>query len=221
MLEIASDCRFEKQMIDAFELYGLQARDDPFCEEFERTRSLLDGPEWRSGLEDLEMLAHEGSMLSTICIAGCMLEGWGYDQDLPGAEAWYRVAAQSGFSAGIFGLGLTYQRMGRFAEAAHELQRAVSLDYRPAYNALAYLHSRGEGVPLDRRKALALWRTGASQGHQKARRALARALIHGFGGFRGRIEGLGYAFRLIAEIWREPEAASHPEPHIRPLPTVH
>lgn len=150
-----------------------------------------------------------------------MAKGWGYDQDLPGAERWYRVAAQSGFSAGVFGLGLTYQRMGRFAEAAHELERAASLDYRPAYSALAYLYSRGEGVPLDRLKALALWRTGASLGHQQARRGLARALIHGYGGLRGRIEGLGHAFRLIAEIWREPDAASPLDTPIKSHPTVH
>lgn len=208
-------------MIDAFELYGLQAGDDPLREEFEHARSLLDGTEWRRGLEHLQGLAHQGSMLSTICVAGCMLEGWRYDQDLLGAERWYRVAAQSGFSAGIFGLGVTYQRMGRFVEAAHELERVVSLEYRPAYNALAYLYSRGEGVPLDRHKALALWRTGASQGHKPARLALARALIRGYEGLRGRLQGMRQALQLIAVVWRKPDIASHDEAPLRPAPTVH
>lgn len=208
-------------MIDAVELYGLQARDDPFCEEFERARSLLEGAEWQRGLEELEGLASRGSVLSTICVAGCMLEGWGYDQDLPGAEAWFHVAADAGFSAGLFGLGLTYLRMGRFSEAAQELQKAVSRNYRPAYNALAYLYSRGEGVSPDRRQALALWRTGASQGHLAAKRGLARALIHGYGGFKGRVEGVGYTVRLAFEIAQEPNAGSRLEKPMRPLSTIH
>lgn len=208
-------------MIDAVELYGLEALDDPFREEFERARALLDGPEWERGLEELEALAHAGSMLSTICVAGCMVKGWYDDKDLPGAEAWYRVVAESGYSAGFFGLGVTYHLMGRFSDASVEFQEAASRNYSPAHNALAYLYSRGEGVPLDRRQALALWRTGASQGHQQAKRGLAWALIHGYGGLKGRIEGLGYLFRLVAEVFRKPDAASRPEKPIRPLPTVH
>lgn len=209
-------------MIDAVEFYGLEALNDPHREQFEQARAMLDGPEWRSGLEELETLAHEGSMLSALSVASCMLEGWGYEQDLPGAEAWYRVAADAGFSAGAFGLGLTYIRMRRFAEAAEELRRAEERDYRPACNALAYLHARGEGVPLDRKKALTLWRTGASQGHPSARISLARALlILGYGGLQGRLEGLGQLFRLVSETVQGKNATFRSERPMRPLPTVH
>lgn len=208
-------------MIDAVELYGLEALDDPFREEFERARALLDGPEWERGLEELEKLAHAGSMLSTICVAGCMTKGWYDHKDLLGAEAWYRVASEAGYSAGHFGLGVTYHHMGRFAEASVEFQEAASRNYSPAYNALAHLYSRGEGVALDRRKALALWRTGASQGHQRAKVALAKALVHGYGGVRGRFEGIAHLFGLIAEVFREPDASAGAEKRTRPLPTVH
>ncbi len=208
-------------MIDAVELYGLEALDDPFREEFERARSLLDGPEWERGLEELETLAHAGSMLSTICVAGCMTKGW-YDQiDLSGAEAWYRVAAEAGFSAGHFGLGVAYQQMGRFSEAFVEFQEAAARNYSPAHNALTYLYSRGEGVAVDRQKALALWRTGAAQGHQQAKINLAHALIHGYGGVRGRVEGFAHLFRLMAEVFREPNAPAGAQRLLRPLPTVH
>lgn len=208
-------------MIDAVELYGLEALDDPFRDEFERARALLDGPEWERGLEELETLAHAGSMLSTICVAGCMTKGWYDHVDLSGAEAWYRVAAEAGYSAGHFGLGVTYHHTGRFSEASGAFQEAASRNYSPAYNALAYLYARGEGVALDRRKALALWRTGASQGHQRAKVALAKALIHGYGGVRGRFEGLAHLFRLIADVFRAPDAGASAEIRIRPLPTVH
>ena len=95
-------------MIDAVELYGLEALDDPIREEFEAARALLDGPEWERGLDKLETLAYAGSMLSTICVAGCMLKGWYDHEDPPGAEAWYRVAAEAGYSAAFIGLAATY-----------------------------------------------------------------------------------------------------------------
>ncbi len=208
-------------MIDAVELYGLEALDDPFREEFERARALLDGSEWERGLEELETLAHAGSMLSTICVAGCMMKGWYGHQDLPGAEAWYRVAAEAGYAAAFFGLGVAYHRMGRFSEASVQFQEAASRGYSPAHDALAYLYSRGEGVRLDRQRALALWKTGASQGHQKARLALAGALIRGYGGLKGRLEGLGHLFRLLAEVFRGHDAASRSEKPTKPHPTVH
>jgi TPR repeat protein len=195
-------------MVDATDFYGEEAHNDPLRAEFEGARALLDGEEWRRGLDELESLAYRGSMLSTLCVAGCMLEGWGYDQDLPGAEAWYRVAVESGFAAGLFGLGITHIRMGRFSEASEELQHAVSRNCLPAYNALAYLYSRGDGVPIDRQKALNLWRRGASQGHLTARRWMIWALIHGYGGLRGRFEGVLDAFPLALEIARAKRVAA-------------
>ncbi|MBJ7446528.1 MAG: sel1 repeat family protein [Brevundimonas sp.] len=208
-------------MIDAVELYGLEALNDPFREDFERARALLDGPEWERGLEELEMLAHAGSMLSTICVAGCMTKGWYDHKDFAGAEAWYRVAAEAGYAAGHFGLGVTYHQMGRFSDASVEFQEAASRDYGPAYNALAHLYSRGEGVALDRRKALALLRTGASRGHQRAKASLAKALIHGYGGIRGRFEGLARLFQLFAEVWRQTGAEESAVKRMTPLPTAH
>jgi TPR repeat protein len=127
-----------------------------------------------------------------------MLEGWGYDEDLPGAENWYRAAAESGSMAGVFGLGMTYVRMGRFTDGAKELQLAVSRQYRPAHNALAYLYATGKGVPKDRERALALWRLGASAGHLAAKKGMVWALIHGWGGFSGWVEGL---LTLLPTAW--------------------
>lgn len=208
-------------MVDAVKLYGPEALDDPFRAEFERARALLDGPEWEEGLERLETLAHAGSMLSTICVAGCMTKGWyGYD-DLPGAEAWYRVAAEAGYSAAFFGLGVTYYRMGRFSDAFVAYEEAASRGFPAAYYGLACLYWCGEGVSQDRQHALVLWREGASLGHQKSSHELARAQLHGYEGFRGRIEGLRYLFRMIAKIWRGTDHAGPSEKPIEPVPNVH
>lgn len=208
-------------MIDAVELYGPEALDDPFREEFEGARALLDGPEWEQGLEQLETLAHAGSMLSTICVASCMLNGWYDHEDLPGAEAWYGVAAEAGYSAAFFGLGVSYHRMSRFSDAVVAYEKAASGGYPPAYNGLACLYWYGEGVPMDRQHALVLWREGALLGHQKARRKLARALLQGYEGVRGRIEGLRHAFRLASEIWRGTDPKPHGDKPMKSLPTVH
>ena len=160
-------------------------------------------------------------MLSTICVAGCMLKGWYDHEDPPGAEAWYRVAAEAGYSAAFIGLAAIYYRMGRFSDALIAYEEAAAKDYPPAYHGLACLYWHGEGVPLDRQHALALWRQGASLGHPKARHELARALLHGYGGFRGRIEGLRHAFRLAAEIARGTDPKPRSDKPMSPLSTVH
>lgn len=180
----------------------VDARDDPYWAEFECALDLLQGPEWPRGLGELEDLAHRGSIMSMLLVSGCMLEGWGYDQDLPGAEAWYRVAAKSGSARGYFGLGLARLRMARFREAIDDLEAAASKGYPPAYNALAYIYSRGEGVPVDRHRALGLWRTGASLGHLASKHGLTWALVRGHAGIRGRFEGLLNVFPLAVRLVR-------------------
>lgn len=194
-------------MIDAVELYGLEALDDPFRAEFEAARALLDGPEWEQGLEKLETLAHAGSAISTICVAGCKLKGWYGQEDPSGAEAWYRVAAEAGWSAAFFGLGVTYYHMSRFSDAFVAYEEAASRGFPAAYHGLGWLYWHGEGVPLDRQHALVLWREGALLGHQKSRHEMAQAQLRGYGGLRGRIDGLRYLFRRVAEIWRGDDAA--------------
>lgn len=166
------------------------ARNDPHFTDFERARDLLLGSDWREGLEQLEALAHGGSTTSLLLVAGCILEGWGYEQDFRAAEAWYKVAADRGSARGNYGLGLARIRMGRCKDAIDPLEHAISQDYPPAYSALAYVYSRGVDVPPDRRRALGLWQTGASLGHLDSARDLVWALLHGYAGFRGRLEGL-------------------------------
>lgn len=185
------------------------ARNDPQFTDFERARDLLLGSEWRHGLEQLEALAHRGSTPSLLLVAGCMLEGWGYDQDLPGAEAWYRVAADRGSARGNFGLGLARIRMGRCKDAIDPLEHAISQGYPPAYDALAYVYSRGVDVPPDRRRALSLWQTGASLGHLGASRGLVWALLHGYAGIRGRLEGFSKLVPVARQLVR-----AHREPII-------
>lgn len=184
------------------ELYDIDARNDPLLAEYERALSLLHGSDWRRGLDELEGLAHRGSLMSTLFVADAMRVPWGYDQDLPEAEAWYRAAVEAGSARGLFGLGLTHLQMGRFSDAIQDLEAAIARDFPPAYDALAGMHFRGDGVPIDRQRALRLWRRGASLGHLGAKRDLLRELIRGRYGLWGRVEGLLKVLPLAIDIVR-------------------
>lgn len=171
--------------MSASEPYDLDARNDPFLSEYERARGLVGTPDWRNGVQELERLAYGGSLMSMLLVADAMRSGWMYDQDLPGAEAWYRVAADSGSARGLFGLGVTYLLMDRFSEAIQNLESAIARDFPPALNALAGIYYRGDGVPVDRQRALDLWLRGASLGHLPSKRNLVQQSIRGrFGPWR-------------------------------------
>jgi TPR repeat protein len=132
------------------ELYDIDARSDPHLAEYERARDLLQTSDWRDGLKELEGLAHRGSIMSMLLVSDAMRNGWLYHQDLPRAEAWYQVAVESGSARGLFGLGLTRLLMGRYSQAIQDLEAAIARRFPPAYNALAGIYFRGDGVPADR-----------------------------------------------------------------------
>lgn len=184
------------------ELYDIDVRNDPLLAEYERARDLLQGTEWSQGLDDMEALAHRGSMMGTLLVADALLHGWMYDQDLPRAESWFEVAVAWGSARGLFGLGLTHLLMDRFSEAIQELEAAITRNFPPAYNALAGIYARGDGVPVDRQRALQLWRKGAALGHLPAKRNLLRALVQGRYGFWGRVEGFLNVVPVAFEIVR-------------------
>lgn len=183
-------------------VFDVDAQIDPHIDGYRRAAALLHGADWQRGLEDMERLAHQGSIMSMLSVSDSMRAGWGYEQDLPGAEAWYRVAAASGSARGVFGLGLTHLLMKRFDEAIQEFETAIAQGYTPAYNSLAGMYFRGDGVATDRKRALELWRKGAQLGHLPAKRNLLTQRIEGHYGISGRLAGwldlLPYACEFVA-----------------------
>jgi TPR repeat protein len=155
------------------DLFDVDAREDPLLAEYKHARDLILGGDWQRGLPELEELANRGSIMSILLIADAMRAGWMYSKDLPRAEAWYRVAVKSGSARGLFGLGLTHLLMGRYSEAIQELEEASDArNFPPALNTLAGIYFRGDGVKVDRRRALNLWRRAASLGHLPAKQNL-------------------------------------------------
>jgi TPR repeat protein len=64
---------------------------------------------------------------------------------------------------------------------------AIASDFPPAYNALAGIYFRGDGVPIDLRRALDLWLRGGALGHLPAKRNLLQQRLRGRYGFWARV----------------------------------
>ncbi len=175
------------------------ARGDPFLAEYEKARDVLRTPDWRRGLQEMEQLARSGSIMSILHLADAMRTGWGYDQDLPGAEAWYKVAVDSGLARGFSGLGHTHLAMGRFSEAIQDFEAAMARGFPPACNMLGNMYFNGEGVPVDWQKALQFWRKGASLGHLVARRNMVHQSLHGRFGFWRRVAAMVTLLPFVIE----------------------
>jgi TPR repeat protein len=107
------------------EIYEPDDRFDPFIEEYRQLRSLISS-EGTSAVPKMEALAYRGSVMAVVFIADQMRIGSFYDRDLPGAERWYRSAADSGSARALHGLGLTHWLMGGRSEAVEEFERAVA-----------------------------------------------------------------------------------------------
>lgn len=132
-------------------------------------RDKLHSEEWEAGLDDLEALAHEGSVLSMLLVADAMRDGWLYRQDLEMAKKWYAVAAESGALRGWFGLGLTYLKSEQYREAVRYLNMAADAGYPPALNTLAGMYFRGDLGVRDIAKAGRYWSDAIDAGHVSAK----------------------------------------------------
>lgn len=164
------------------ELYDIDAQGDPYLDEYVKARDRIaaEGP-W--AVKDMEALAHRGSMMSILYVSDALRAGTTYDQDLPGAERWYEVAAASGSTRGLTGLALTHLLMGKAPQAVTGLEAAIEKNYPPAMNALAGIYFRGDLGRRDKPKALALYQRGASLGHFPSKVNLVRLALHGRFGF--------------------------------------
>ena len=169
----------QKSMIKkSAHLYDQEQKTDPYFREYSDAVARL-STEWRQATLDLKELAYRGSMMSMLYIADVKMRGWKIPQDLPGAESWFEAACKSGSLRGRCGLALTHLLMGKFSRAIDELEEVVADGYPPAMNSLAGIYFRGDGVDVDKKKAYALWRRGASLGHFHSSRHLFQQSIRG------------------------------------------
>ena len=111
------------------------------------------------------------------CNLGCMYEnGHGVKQDSKEAVAWYRKAAEQGYTHAQFNLGLMYKN-GRgvkqdHKEAAMWYRKAAEQGDAGAQVNLGAMYNNGQGVPQDFAAALNWFQLAAEQGYEKASKAL-------------------------------------------------
>jgi TPR repeat protein len=174
---------------------------DPYFREYMSARSLLADEPVAAAIE-MQALANRGSIMSVLYTADALRMGWGYDQDLPKAERWYRVAADAGSHRALHGLGLTYYAMGRHEESRKEWELAVSRGFPPSMNALGSVYFNGIGVAVDKQRALELWRRGAAAGHLYSKRSLAFEFLKGQFGPSKILEGVGLYLSMAAQAFK-------------------
>jgi TPR repeat protein len=146
-------------------MLDLEAAQDPYLEEYKSARDKLRTAEMPQALDKLNDLANRGSVMSLLLIADALRVGRLYNQDLVGAAEWYRVAVEAGWPRAHYGLAQTFHRMKRDDDAIKLFEQACAMEYGPAFNFLGILYWHGRGVPVDRHKALALFRRGAAFQH--------------------------------------------------------
>ena len=170
---------------------------DPHLDQYIEIRNeLMSGTSRNIG--KMEDLAYDGSIMAILFVADAMRAGTFYDQDLKGAEKWYRSACSSGSARGQTGLGLTHLLNGEFADAISNLSAACDAEYAPAMNALAGIYFRGDGTPRDFRRALELWERAVELGHFHAQRNLIALSLRGHFGPLRFIRAIPQAFKFIA-----------------------
>jgi uncharacterized protein len=133
----------------------------------------------QKALQDLEVLAERGSIISMFNVGMAYKNGVLGDPDMARAEWWFRRAASLGSHPAEFMLGIIYMRRGDRQPGLEMLQSAAGAGYAPAMRALGGLYLRGDGVPQDLAAAQSWLERASSLGNLLARQNLARALIAG------------------------------------------
>lgn len=149
-------------------------------------------------LKTMEALAYDGSPMAMLFVADAMRRGSYYDLDLEKAEGWYLHAAHRGSGRAMYGLGVIYCLRRDYPRAMETLEAGAREGCGAAIYRLGKIYFDGEGVDVDRDKALALWERGAALGYLWAKRSLYRALIKG--GVRDKLRGAVVCISAIFDV---------------------
>jgi len=137
----------------------------------------------------LQQAAIDGDVAAQIGWAHMLLEGHGVARNPDAALRWFQLAARSGSAEAINMVGRCHElgwgtaRNSRMA--AHCYRTAGEEGHAWANFNLAMLMLAGEGVPYDRREALALLVRSARRGNAKAMNTIGQACEEGW---RGRVK---------------------------------
>jgi len=124
----------------------------------------------------LEKAAAQNSATAQYRLAVMLLGQEGVPRDEQRSKDWLEKAAAGGLAPAKGALGALLLRQGdeHAADALRLLQEAVDAHDRPSQFVMAGFYEKGEHVPQDRSKVLALYERAAAAGYPKAREAMLR-----------------------------------------------
>ncbi|MEJ2705121.1 MAG: tetratricopeptide repeat protein [Sedimentisphaerales bacterium] len=135
-------------------------------------RRAISGYEKRAAAGDPEAMFWLGKM--------CEL-GLGVKEDTTKELDWYRKAAEAGHREGMVEHGWACYRTEDFENAFKSFNKAAEQGSAEALLSLGWLYSKGQGVSMNRSKAVELWRKAADRGHPQAMLFLGATYANGEG----------------------------------------
>jgi len=121
-----------------------------------------------------EALAKAGHANTLVFLARMYIEGRGGAVDLERAEALLDQAIALGVQEGLLQKAALFKARGDSERYLRSVRQAASLGSLPAEYQLAWCYWSGDGVRVDRERALGIMRAAATRGHLGAKIFLAR-----------------------------------------------
>jgi TPR repeat protein len=140
---------------------SLESLDGKGTPEDPRKSFLLNAQAAESGLRD-----------AVLAMGWFYLNGVGVEQDIQRAKRWYRKSARQGDPRAMFSLGQMAYDQRDHADALVWFKRAADKGHAKSLLCIGKLFWRGHGVPVDRKKAMALFQKAAVEKVPAARRVL-------------------------------------------------
>lgn len=163
---------------------------------------LYDNGDYGDAVRIYRELADRGDVTAQGSLGWMYSVGRGVEQDLEQAENWYSQAAEHGDAYAQNGLGNIHTRQGEHEKALPWYKKAARQGYSPAIYRLAVIYEFGRGVPIDKQRAIELFKQAYEMGNMKAQREYAKRLIRGYCGIWGVINGAYLIFDMFIMTMR-------------------
>jgi TPR repeat protein len=160
----------------AYDVYRWE--DEPDLDELRRLGDMLATDPARA-LSGLKELAGRGSIMSMVYLADAYRRGTGTEIDLLQSRDWFERAAAAGSLLASYELGWIYWDAKDYGNAHRALSTGAAREYPPSLNLLATMYARGQGVPVDVKRARELLEVAVARGHVFAKGNLGRLLMRG------------------------------------------
>ena len=146
---------------------------------YRRASDLYSGGRFEEALECYKALTDSGAVGSRLRVGWMYEHGLGTAADPREALRWYESAVDAQPAEAFFYIGKFHLAQCRAGEAQRFFEQAASLGFSPALFRLGRMHQEGTGVPVDAKRAVEYFETGAKLGNLFAERELCRMMIRG------------------------------------------